>query len=321
MATEIAAAAGDEQAHGSRIEWGRVSGGGKTWDGSFRGQDFQFVQCTGEEDARTFFQKQARSKNIKRLQQKTIGGKEIWVGKAGKDGYVVQRLATRERGLPDACLIKDDSGVKKKASKKKASKKKTTKKKIDAQPQVIALAKSLVGGTADYARAASQASGVTPTMTAIREVRDDLIPQALELIKKIGDDQDKQLKSKKLQELSSYVATIVPRPIPRGGDPSAVILNSSNILLVQQDLDAFEGALKNEDWEVEVQEEQQIDPNKIMGRQLTWLDPKSGRGKWVHDTYLSMTNNRHGHLRGSFKVLNIFEVEDVPKLYHSTRKR
>ena len=289
------------------LEWGRVSGGGKTWDGSFRGQDFQFVQCSNEDDARTFFQKQARSKNIKRLQQKTIGGKEIWVGKAGKDGYVVQRLATRERGLPDACLIKDDSGVKKKATKKKATKK------IDAQPQVIALAKSLVGGTADYARAASQASGVTPTMAAITEVRDDLIPQALQLIKTIGDDQDKQLRDKKLQDLSTYVATIVPRPIPRGGDPSAVILNSSNILLVQQDLDAFEAALKNEDWETEIQEDQQIDPNKILGRRLTWLDPKSGRGKWVHDTYLSMTNNRHGHLRGSFKVLNVFEVEDAAK--------
>jgi hypothetical protein len=295
------------------LEWGRVSGGGKTWDGNFQGQDFQFVQCNGEDDARAFFEKQARSKNIKRLQEKKIGGKTIWVGKAGKDGYVVQRLATRTRGLPDATLIKDDTGVAKKATKKKATKKRSTTKKIDAQPQVIALAKSLVGGTADYARAASKAAGVTPTMEAIAEVRDDLIPQALEIIKKVGDDQEKQLKSKKLQDLSTYVATIVPRPIPRTGDASAVILNSSNIFLVQQDLDAFEAALKNEDWETEIQDAQQVDPNKVLGRNMTWIDPKSDHGRWVAETYVGMTNNRHGHLRGGFKVINMFAVEDVAK--------
>jgi len=289
------------------LEWGRVSGGGKTWDGSFRGQDFQFVTCSGEDDARTFFEKQCRSKNIKRLQQKKVGGKEIWVGKSGKDGYVVQRLATRERGLPDACLIKDDSGVEKKKAKKKATKKKTSKKKIDAQPQVIALAKSLVGGTADYARAASRASGVTPTMEAITEVRDDLIPQALAMIKRIGDDHDRQLRDKKLQELSTYVATIVPRPIPRGGDPSAVILNSTNILLVQQDLDAFEAALKNEDWEVEVQEEQQIDPNAALKAEIEWLDMKSGRGKWVVETFTRMSKDRHRNI-GDVRVLNAFVI-------------
>lgn len=297
------------------LEWGRVSGGGKTWDPNFRGQDYQFVKCTNEDDARAFFQKQCRSKNIKRLQQKTIGGKSIWVGKSGKDGYVVQRLATRERGLPDACLIKDDSGVEKKAeaAKKKKAKKKAARKKIDAQPQVIALAKALVGGTADYARAASKASGVTPTMDAINEVRDELIPQALEMIKKIGDDHDRQLQDKHLQDLSTYVATIVPRPIPRGGDASAVILNSSNIFLVQQDLDAFEAALKNEDWETEIQEENQVDPNQVIGRRITWLDPKSEKGRWVEQTWQGMTNNRHGHLGGRARVLNIFEVEDDAK--------
>jgi len=297
------------------LEWGRVSGGGKSWDGNFRGQDFQFVQCSGEADARAFFEKQARSKNIKRLQQKKVGSKEIWVGKNGKDGYVTMRLATRERGLPDAYGIKDDSGVDK--STKKISKKATTKKKaiqkIDAQPQVIALAKSLVGGTADYARAASKAAGVTPTMEAIAEVRDELIPEALKLIQKIGDDVDKQLKSKKLQDLSTYVATIVPRPIPRSGDASAVILSTNNIFLVQQDLDAFEAALKNEDWEEEIREDNQVDPNKVLGRNITWIDPKSEHGQWVEQTYLGMTNNRHGHLSGQFKVLNMFAVEDVAK--------
>lgn len=297
------------------LEWGRVSGGGKTWGQTFCGQDFQFVRCSNEAEARDFFAKQCRSKNVARLQEKTVGGKTIWVGKAGKDGYVVQRLATRERGLPDACLIKDDTGVEKKAETQ--SEKKTTKKaaapKVDAQPQVVDLVKALVGGTADYARAASKAAGVTPTMDAIREVRDELIPQALQLIAKIGDDPDKQLKNKNLQELSTYVATIVPRPIPRGGDASAVILNQTNIFLVQQDLDAFEAALKNEDFEIEQQPANAIDPSAIFGRTVRWLDPKSDHGKWVEATWHAMTNDRHGHLRGKAQVRNIFEVQDPAK--------
>ena len=83
------------------LEWGRIRPG-KSWSSSFRGQDFQFVQCSSEADARSFFAKQMKSKNTRRLVKKNIGGREIWAGKSGKDGYIVQKLATRERGLPDA---------------------------------------------------------------------------------------------------------------------------------------------------------------------------------------------------------------------------
>lgn len=287
------------------LEWGRVVGG-KSWDPNFRGQDFQFVECSGEADARDFFQKQCRDKNIKRLEQKKVGSASIWVGKAGKDGYVVQRLATRERGLPDAYKIKDDDGIAKAAAtaKPKAVKAPT---KSTAQPQVIALAKSLVGGTQDYARACSKSTGIVPTLPAIAEVRDKLIPDALTLLAKIGPDVDAQLKNKQLQQLSSYVATIVPRPIPRTGDASAVILSQNNISSIQQDLDAFEAALKNEDFEVEDQKDNEVDPDAMIGRRLVWVDPTSEQGKWIVNTYLSMTNNRH-HDVGKFKVLNVFEV-------------
>jgi len=295
------------------FEFGRIEGG-KTWENGSckRSVTFQFMACSGEADARAEFEKQMRSKNIKRLVQK---GK-IWVSKLdskgkSKDGYIVQRLALRERGLPDAYKIVDDTGVEKKA--KKAAKKPVARKKIDAHPQVVALTKALVGGTADYARAKATESGITPTMEAIKEVRDDLIPQALKILQKIGDDEDKQLKSKPLQELSKYVATIVPRPIPRSGDASAIILSQGNIFLIQQDLDAFEAALKNEEFEIEDQKDDTIDPNKVLGRNVTWIDPKSDQGKWVENTYLSMTNNRHGNLSGKFKVLNVFAVEDEAK--------
>jgi len=295
------------------FEFGRIEGG-KTWEGGSckRSVTFQFTQCSGEADARACFEKQMKSKNTARIEKKGT----IWVSKTdskgkSKDGYIVQRLAVRERGLPDAYKIVDDSGVKKTAKKKTA--KKVTRKKIDAQPQVVSLVKALVGGTADYARAKATESGITPTMDAINEVRDDLIPQALKILQKIGDDEAKQLKSKPLQELSKYVATIVPRPIPRSGDASAILLTQGNLLLVQQDLDAFEAALKNEEFEIEEQQDNTIDPNKVLGRRVTWIDPKSAQGKWVEQTYRNMTNNRHGHLGGQLKVLNMFEVADDAK--------
>jgi hypothetical protein len=303
------------------LEWGRVTGG-KSWDGGFNGQDFQFVECTGEEDARDFFQKQCRDKNVKRLEKKKIGSTDVWVGKAGKDGYVVQRLATRERGLPDAYLIKDDEGLQKKpvasveSTKAKKAKAPRT---AQAHPQVVGLARSLVGGTMDYARSAQKSTGIVPTMAAIVEVRDRLIPDALQLLARIGPDEAAQLKNSQLQQLSTYVATIVPRPIPRTGDPTKVILSQSNIFSIQQDLDAFEAALKNEDFEVDAQADTDLDPTAVLGRELSWIDPTSERGRWVLDAYAKMTNNRHGGV-GNVRVLNVFEVSK-PELRKSFVER
>lgn len=303
------------------LEWGRIAAG-KSWvGGSFQGQDFQFVECVNEGDARAFFQKQAQSKNVKRLQQSKIGGKMIWTAKVdkngkSKDGYIVQSLATRERGLPDAYSIKDDSGVEKKkaAAKKtkKAAKKAASAKKF--QPQVVDLANSLVGGTRDYARAAQKSTGIVPTMDTIIEVRDEYIPLALERLAKIGGDVDKQIKDKKLIQLSKLVAALVPRPIPRGNASAetrakATILSSDNIFTIQQDLDAFEAALKAEDFGIEESDTSQPDAFAMLGAKITWIDPRSEEGKWLAATYAGMTNNRHGHLRNKIQVKNIFAVE------------
>ena len=62
------------------LEWGRIKPG-RSWGNYFNGQDFQFVQCSSENDARAFFKKQMVSKNTMRLVKKAIGGKTIWAGK------------------------------------------------------------------------------------------------------------------------------------------------------------------------------------------------------------------------------------------------
>ena len=42
------------------LEWGRIKPG-KSWRSRFCGQDFQFVSCSSEQDARRFFTKQMTS--------------------------------------------------------------------------------------------------------------------------------------------------------------------------------------------------------------------------------------------------------------------
>jgi hypothetical protein len=304
------------------LEWGRIKAG-KSWRNIFCGQDFQFVSCSSEQEARRFFTKQMTSKNTRRLVRKTIGGCQIWAGKSGKDGYIVQRLATRERGLPDAYTIKDDTGIQKTAPGPTAPGP-TVSLVVSAIPvvpqrvfqsQVVSLARALVQGTAEYARAASAATGIIPTMDAIKEVRDDLLPIALKEISRIGSSVQRQVKDPQLIEISKLVAALVPRPIDRRGSSeeraSSMILSASNIMRIMQDLDAFESALKNEDFTASEDSQQRplFDPDAVLGAKMTWIDPGSAHGRWLAKSYSAMTNNRHGYIRGQLTVRNMFSVE------------
>jgi hypothetical protein len=319
-------------------EWGRISGG-RSWAGDSpkSAMDFMFIQCDSQIEARELFRKQCLSKNLGRLTKKQVAGKTIWAAKTDKQGksqdaYIVQALATRERGLPDAYAIKDDSGLAKPAAaaNKPVAKKPKAKSTVQHQPQVIALAKSLVGGTREYARAASQATGIIPTMASITEVRDELLPLAMQRIAQItkaNPQREKerqvvweqrlariQIADAKLIDLSKLVAALVPRVIPRSASAeqraASTILSSANILQIQSDLDAFASALENEDFAIaEGQaEEEEVDPDKLLNARLTWIDPDSTKGKWLASTYRSMSNNRHDYIGGKLVIKNLFEV-------------
>lgn len=294
------------------LEWGRMKDGSlKSWNGRFNGQDFQFVDCGDEAGARTFFRKQCQSKNVKRLQKRTIAGVEIWTAKDGDDGYLVQDLATRVRGLPDAYTIKDSSGVQTKAAAAPTGAGPaiiTAPKPTNAHPKVIELASALVGGVKTYTRAMAQAAGVTPTMASITKVRTQFIPAAMTRIGAVGQDINDQASDTDLQAISKAVAALVPRPIPRSGQTAAeAILSGANILSLQQDLDAFEASLGNEDFSTKTPVAQ-VDPDSMLNAQLRYLDPNTAEGKWVTATLQRMSNNRHGYLKGTIKVLNAFEI-------------
>lgn len=319
------------------FEWGRIKPG-PSWSGnSFTGnsQDFQFIECSGEDEARKEFASKLKSKNLARLEEKTIAGAKIWVAKVdkkgkAKDGYIVMSLATREKGLPDAAKIKDDAGVgngsAKKAAPKKAAPQRTAAPKGKTfQPQVVSLAKSLVGGTATYTKALTDATGVAPTMDAIVQVRDSLIPAALKRIKATGADISKQARDKQLQDISRMVYSMVPRYIPRQGlSPEEAILSSANVLTLQNDLDAFEAALESEDFQVASPTVGGYDPDAAMNANLRWIDPRSQEGRWLAKSYESMSKNSHGYLRGrGLRILNMFAVErpDRDRLFMAAVRR
>lgn len=305
----------------SYFEWGRISGG-KSWEGRTP-ENYWFVEFESEIDARDAFRKKCLEKNLKRLEQKDIAGTMIWVAKPKKDAYIVQSLATRERGLPDAYIIKDSSGI-------TESKKKTVTKQQNNsvstntyQPQVIDLARDLVGGVQSYARAATAATGVTPTFDSITKVRDVYLLAALNRIveitklnpkdRKESDDEydlrivDVQIGDNQMQDISKLVAALVPRVLPRGrASAKEIILSSNNVLSVQQDLDAFEANLKNEDFDVEVQDTG-IDPEKLLNAKLNWVDPNTTKGRWLNSTFLS-TYNPISYSPGKIRIKNTFEV-------------
>ncbi len=299
------------------FEWGRIKAG-NSWNGCWTGnsQDYQFYECADEADARKAFAKQLKSKNLSRLEEKDIAGTTIWAAKVdkhgkSKDGYIVRDLATRDKGLPDAYKIKDEESIgtvksrgEQRAARAKvrraagtaprASAQRTARPSI--QPQVVALAKDLVGGTKTYTRSMVEATGVTPTLKAIEQVRDKLVPAAMQRIKDVGADIEDQVKDTDLVDISKMVSALVPRPIPRSGVTDAeAILSGGNILALQADLDAFEASLMNEDFSFEAPVST-FDPNAALNAVLRWIDPKSEEGRWLWNAFVSMSNDRHGYL-------------------------
>lgn len=316
-------------------EWGRISGG-RSWadDAPKSAMDFMFVQCDSQAEARALFRKQCLSKNLGRLTQTKVAGTVIWAAKQDKQGksqdaYIVQALATRERGLPDAYAIKDDSGLAK-PEPAATPKRRAAPAVPDAQPQVVALAKALVGGTREYARAASLATGIIPTMAAIAQVRDELLPLALQRIAEITKANPQrererqavweqritrmQMHDAKLIDLSKLVAALVPRVIPVRSSPeqraAATILSSANVLAMQSDLDAFASALEHEDFTLAdaAGEPESIDPDALLQAKLTYIAPDSTKGRWLSGLYRGMSNNRHDYIAGKLVIKNLFEV-------------
>jgi hypothetical protein len=286
------------------IEYGRVG---------VDNPQYQFIQCSSEQEAEREYVKILESKNVKRgvwETHKTLGKRLIpkvdGKGKP-KDLYLVRPQATRSTGLPDAKTITSDDGLDKKKVKangtakgRKGAKKKAQKDWADKES--MSLMRDLNMGTISYTKS-TMADSAIPTQKAIDEGR-AICLEALKRVKKVGDKVDAQVADRELKQLTRDMYSRIPKKKHRRDTEVTWILSQDNIQQWQSDLDAFESALYTADLgDIEAE-----NPFSGMGIKLEFLSPRSELGKYIRDWCPSATKNVHGWL-GKMKVHNVWSVE------------
>ncbi len=278
------------------FEWGRTGAAHP---------NFQFVACSGESDAQREFAKQLHEKNDKRGEWVTVAGKRVLRAKAGKDCYIVRPMATRSTGLPDAKTIKHNDVAKPKPDNGGA---KPTDKKISKAParvvdaHTISLMRDLNVATVQYTRG-SMADNSIPTQGAIDEAR-DFLTEAQKRLLRVGNNIDDQVRDPDLNHLTALMYGRIPKKKPLHIPPQEWILNTSNILRWQADLDSFEAALAVADVDDVAH---QHDPFDGMPIDMEWIDPKSDIGKWLYTWWPRATANKH-HGIGIMRIKNAWRV-------------
>ncbi len=270
------------------FEWGRTGA-------SF--PSFQFVACESEADARDVFARQLHAKNDKRGEWVTIANIRALRAKKGKDCYLVRPQAARSTGLPDAKSIKSNEGAKEQPKKKS-----TKKKSINVDPQTHSLMKDLAIATIAYTRG-SMADSSLPTQVAIDDAR-NILAEAQERLIKVGDEVKRQVKDKKVMQLTTLMYSRIPKRKPVGAEATTWILSTDNILTWQNDLDAFESALYSSDIEHEIDD----DPFAGMKISMEWISPDSNDGQFLYNWWPKATGNRHSYI-GKMKIRNLWRVD------------
>lgn len=286
------------------FEWGRT-GAAKP--------SFQFVECGSEPEAQREFASQLHSKNDRRGEWVTLAGIQTLRARAGQDCYLVRPMATRSTGLPDARSIKMNEGAKvqakpveeaavgKKTAKKAAAPKKTGPK-VDEQTR--ALLRDLSIATVAYTRG-SMADSSLPTQNAIEEAR-SILAEAQKRLTVVGDDADKQVKDKPLMELTSLMYSRIPKKKALRAAASEWILNKNNVLVWQNDLDAFESALYTTD--IEQTKEDEINPLEELQLKMEWISPASELGKYLYEWWPTASANRHSYI-GNMQIKNMWQID------------
>ncbi len=268
------------------FEWGRTGA---------KNPSFQFVECSSEADAQKEFASQLHDKNDKRGQWVTIAGIRTLRAKPGKDCYLVRPQATRSTGLPDAKTIKLNEGAK--VEKAPTAKKVTS----NVDTPTLKLMRDLSVATVTYTRG-SMADSSLPTQTAIEEAR-SILTEAQKRLVVVGDVVEDQVADRELVQLTSVLYSRIPKKKPVGAAADTWILSKNNISLWNLDLDAFESALYSEDIE-----ENTTDPLAGMPLTMSWIEPKSDLGKFLHNWWPRATANRHGYL-GKMNIKNLWKVD------------
>jgi hypothetical protein len=270
------------------FEWGRTGA---------KNPDFQFVECSDESDAQDEFSAQLHSKNDKRGEWAVIAGLKTLRAKPGKDCYLVRPQATRSTGLPDARSIKMNEGAKSTPAASKTAAKVSSAK---TDRETLKLMQDLSVATVQYTKGA-MANASLPTQGAIDDARTILVA-AQKRILIVGDDEDSQIKDRDLNDITSVLYGKIPKIKPVGAPPSSWLLSKNNIMVWQNDLNAFESALYTGASTADIE----ADPFGGMTIDMSWLDPRSSQGEWLSRWAVKASRNKHGY--GQMKVHNMWKV-------------
>lgn len=306
---------------------------GRTNNGAPASPQYQFTECSSEAEAIKEFVKQCEEKNTKRGQWEKVGSKERYVPKVKKDGstedlYVVRYMASRCVGLPAASNICNQDAVAAQPAPVKTAKKKASRK-IDVETRK--LFRDLLGGAVTYTRS-TMVGGTLPALSAIVDAR-DLLDDALKQLKTVGNKVEDQVADATLRKLTYNLYGMIPKVKPHGAPEKDWILSQDNIGMWQNDLDAFETALKSgnieetEDNDDVMQgipaDVQHIPLNSDLGKHLSQWWPMTGSDSYdlgklkVHNLW---SVRRHGD-EDLFKK-NVEETaKEMPKKWNNERPK
>ena len=272
------------------FEWGRVGA---------KSPQFQFEEHPSEDSAQRSFEEQCHSKNDKRGVWTTIAGLPTLTAKPGKDVYLVRELTTRSTGLPDAKTIKFVESNAPVAPTKATA---VISKPESVDRETSTLLRDLIGGTISYTRS-SMADNSLPTFNSITQAR-TIITEAQKRLVHIGEDLDEQIADKELRNYSSELYRRIPKIKPVGTPDSVWILSRNNMLSWQQDLDAFESALKGQ---AQV-DTNTVDPYMGLPISMNWINPNTELGKFLYQWWPNASANKHRGV-GNMKIKNMWKVE------------
>lgn len=273
---------------------------GRTKDGLPSSPQFQFTECASEAEAMGEFVDQCNAKNTKRGIWEKVGSKDRFVPKPKKGGtedlYVVRYMISRSVGLPASKNICNADAVV--IAPTVASKKKSTSK-VDISTRN--LFKDLLGGTVKYTRSV-MVGNTMPALSAINDAR-DLLSDALLQVKTVGNVVADQVADATLKKLTYNLYGMIPKSKPHGASEASWILSQDNIGRWQDDLDAFETALKS----TNIEEVEDDDIMQGIPASIESIDLNSELGKYLVNWWTTSSRRKHGH--GELKIHNLWRVE------------
>jgi hypothetical protein len=153
------------------MEWARVDMG-RSWfgDSPQPSLEFMFTRCRDRHEAHRFFRRQCMTMNVGRITQKRIGDSQVWAAKTDASGklenaWIVGAPHCSDRGLPQPepeCVQAIEA------------------------PVVPVRADVLVRGILHDARIASQNRGDVPTLEALEQIGEELLPLVIRRIAELS---------------------------------------------------------------------------------------------------------------------------------------